>query len=61
MKAVEVLMEHGVPEERIIFINLVRILKLWLKLVTASHIYRYHHLRDSEPFVLSIHSCEWYG
>jgi hypothetical protein len=23
MKAVEVLMEHGVPEERIIFINLV--------------------------------------
>jgi hypothetical protein len=24
MKAVEVLMEHGVPEERIIFINLVR-------------------------------------
>jgi hypothetical protein len=27
MKAVEVLMEHGVPEERIIFINLVRTLK----------------------------------
>lgn len=27
MKAVEVLMEHGVPEERIIFINLVRILR----------------------------------
>jgi len=26
MKAVEVLMEHGVPEERIIFINLVRVL-----------------------------------
>jgi hypothetical protein len=26
MKAVEVLMEHGVPEERIIFINLVRFL-----------------------------------
>lgn len=25
MKAVEVLMEHGVPEERIIFINLVRL------------------------------------
>lgn len=25
MKAVEVLMEHGVPEERIIFINLVRV------------------------------------
>jgi hypothetical protein len=25
MKAVEVLMEHGVPEERIIFVNLVRI------------------------------------
>ncbi len=24
MKAVEVLMDHGVPEERIIFINLVR-------------------------------------
>ncbi len=24
MKAVEVLMEHGVPQERIIFINLVR-------------------------------------
>lgn len=24
MKAVEVIMEHGVPEERIIFINLVR-------------------------------------
>lgn len=24
MKAVEVLIEHGVPEERIIFINLVR-------------------------------------
>lgn len=24
MKAVEVLMEHGVPEDRIIFINLVR-------------------------------------
>lgn len=26
MKAVEVLIEHGVPEERIIFINLVRFL-----------------------------------
>jgi hypothetical protein len=25
MKAVEVLMEHGVPEERIIFVNLVLI------------------------------------
>lgn len=25
MKAVEVIMEHGVPEERIIFINLVSI------------------------------------
>ena len=24
MKAVEVIMEHGVPEDRIIFINLVR-------------------------------------
>ena len=24
MKAIEVLKEHGVPEERIIFINLVR-------------------------------------
>ena len=24
MKAVEVIMKHGVPEERIIFINLVR-------------------------------------
>ena len=24
MKAVEVILEHGVPEERIIFINLVR-------------------------------------
>lgn len=26
MKAVEVVMEHGVPEDRIIFINLVRVL-----------------------------------
>jgi hypothetical protein len=26
MKAVEVVMEHGVPEDRIIFINLVRAL-----------------------------------
>jgi hypothetical protein len=26
MKAVEVIMEHGVPEDRIIFINLVRVL-----------------------------------
>jgi uracil phosphoribosyltransferase len=26
MKAVEVIMEHGVPEDRIIFINLVRAL-----------------------------------
>ena len=25
MKAVEVIMEHGVPEDRIIFINLVRV------------------------------------
>lgn len=25
MKAVEVVMEHGVPEDRIIFINLVRV------------------------------------
>jgi uracil phosphoribosyltransferase len=25
MKAVEVIMEHGVPEDRIVFINLVRV------------------------------------
>jgi hypothetical protein len=30
MKAVEVVMEHGVPEDRIIFINLVRALSLYL-------------------------------
>lgn len=28
MKAVEVIMEHGVPEDRIIFINLVRFSRL---------------------------------
>lgn len=28
MKAVEVIMEHGVPEDRIIFINLVRVLSV---------------------------------
>ncbi len=28
IKAVEVLKEHGVPEERIIFVNLVRVLDL---------------------------------
>ena len=30
MKAVEVIMEHGVPEDRIIFINLVRVLSVLL-------------------------------
>jgi len=30
MKAVEVIMEHGVPEDRIIFINLVRALSILL-------------------------------
>lgn len=35
MKAVEVLIEHGVPEERIIFINLVFLLSL-LSLFTMS-------------------------
>lgn len=30
MKAVEVIMEHGVPEDRIIFINLVRALSVLL-------------------------------
>lgn len=30
MKAVEVIMEHGVPEDRIIFINLVRVPFHWL-------------------------------
>jgi uracil phosphoribosyltransferase len=29
IKAVEVLKEHGVPEERIIFINLVRKSYMW--------------------------------
>jgi hypothetical protein len=31
MKAVEVIMEHEVPEDRIIFINLVRALSLYLR------------------------------
>ena len=34
MKAVEVLIEHGVPEERIIFINLVFALSLSLFLMS---------------------------
>jgi uracil phosphoribosyltransferase len=33
MKAVEVIMEHGVPEDRIIFINLVRALSALLSIV----------------------------
>lgn len=36
MKAVEVLMEHGVPEERIIFINLVRSSPYSLPLVISA-------------------------
>jgi len=34
MKAVEVIMEHGVPEDRIIFINLVRALSILLFTMT---------------------------
>ncbi len=34
MKAVEVIMEHGVPEDRIIFINLVRVLSILLFTMT---------------------------
>lgn len=34
MKAVEVIMEHGVPEDRIIFINLVRALLVLLFAMT---------------------------
>jgi hypothetical protein len=34
MKAVEVIMEHGVPEDRIIFINLVRALSILLFAMT---------------------------
>lgn len=34
MKAVEVIMEHGVPEDRIIFINLVRAFSVLLFAMT---------------------------
>lgn len=34
MKAVEVIMEHGVPEDRIIFINLVRAFSVLLFVMT---------------------------
>jgi len=37
MKAVEVLIEHGVPEERIIFINLVRFLLTHFDNLNESH------------------------
>jgi uracil phosphoribosyltransferase len=37
MKAVEVIMEHGVPEDRIIFINLVRAFLRTLSVCLMSH------------------------
>jgi hypothetical protein len=43
MKAVEVLMEHGVPEDRMIFINLVRyILSLALFITIYEGDERFH-------------------
>jgi hypothetical protein len=38
MKAVEVIMEHGVPEDRIIFINLVGVAFLTLFYFKMSHV-----------------------
>ena len=46
MKAVEVIMEHGVPEDRIIFINLVRPTFSQCQERTLTLGCRYHHLRD---------------
>ena len=38
MKAVEVIMEHGVPEDRIIFINLVRALYTFICFLEMAHV-----------------------
>jgi hypothetical protein len=61
MKAVEVLMEHGVPEERIIFINLVRTLKHSEGYLLSGTSNRYPHLKVSKRSARSIRNCEWYG
>jgi len=45
MKAVEVIMEHGVPEDRIIFINLVRTLSVLLSAMTDVGERRFPRLR----------------
>jgi hypothetical protein len=45
MKAVEVIMEHGVPEDRIIFINLVRVLSILLFAMTNVGVHRCPRLR----------------
>jgi len=45
MKAVEVIMEHGVPEDRIVFINLVRALSVLLFAMTDVGEHRCPRLR----------------
>jgi hypothetical protein len=45
MKAVEVIMEHGVPEDRIIFINLVRAFSVLLFTITDVGVRRCPRLR----------------
>jgi hypothetical protein len=57
MKAVEVLMEHGVPEERIIFVNLVRLFATCCRyrapLITATH--RLRPRKGCEPSAPNTH------
>lgn len=59
MKAVEVLMEAGVLEERIIFVNLVSLLSFWeLIRCTDVNLYRLRLQRVSITFVPSIPNAE---
>lgn len=57
MKAVEVLIEHGVPEERIIFINLVRTStsKSGRRKSLSGSALRLHLQKVSPRFARSIH------
>ena len=57
MKAIEVLMEHGVPEDRIIFINLVSSVLL---IRSTKHLYIYQ-LRSllQRDLIRSARSIRW--
>jgi hypothetical protein len=61
IKAVEVLMEQGVPEERIIFINLVSYPMFSAHMVSFMNLRRSPPLKVSPPLHPSILCSKWYA